>query len=412
MFQAIIAILILFSAAATDTDESFGFLPIREDATMFFWLMRAGNQTHDHSSFPLVIYLSGGPGEGSSGFANMLEIGPVDVDGRTRNSTWLKHANLLFFDNPVGCGYSYVREGGHYARNNSMIASDFISALQMFLTKHPEFRKIPSLMFGESYGGKMAATIAREINEQVRSGEMLFNLKAVALGDAWIDPMQTMKSWPDYLFGLSLVDDDEKRLLGQLISDVEQTLASGDGVGATRQWRQVEDQISSMTFGLDLEGVTDYSFIDVLAKPLTVRMNDRDMRSRLRIPDNVTWKRKATVADHLQDDYLTSTTHEVDYLLSRTNIQVIVYGGQFDGEVPMIATEGWINRLTWSGKDRLKSIQKNVLVTADDGTPLVFAKKSDSLSLYFMLAAGHFVPIDQPDASVKLLQHVLSLLEH
>ena len=74
-------------------------------------------------------------------------------------------------------------------------------------------------------------------------------------------------------------------------------------------------------------------------------MNDRDMRSRLRIPVNVTWKRDTDEAIYLLDDHLTSMTHEVDYLMSRTSIQVIVYGGQFDDEVPMIWDEKNKNQL-------------------------------------------------------------------
>lgn len=39
-----------------------------------------------------------------------------------RNTTWLQVANLLFIDNPVGTGYSYVDDVSKLATNNTQIA--------------------------------------------------------------------------------------------------------------------------------------------------------------------------------------------------------------------------------------------------------------------------------------------------
>lgn len=49
-------------------------------------------------------------------------------------------ANLLFVDNPVGAGYSYVTNDGAYTRNESQIADDLVALLSVFLTKLPEFQ--------------------------------------------------------------------------------------------------------------------------------------------------------------------------------------------------------------------------------------------------------------------------------
>ncbi|CAL5334638.1 unnamed protein product [Camellia sinensis] len=52
-----------------------------------------------------------GPHGGSGvGFGNFLEIKPLDVDLKLRNSTWLTKADLLFVDSPVGMGFSYVED--------------------------------------------------------------------------------------------------------------------------------------------------------------------------------------------------------------------------------------------------------------------------------------------------------------
>ena len=57
---------------------------------------------------PLVMWLQGGPGGSSTGYGNFEEIGPLDLNLEARDTTWIKEANVLFVDNPVGSGYSYV----------------------------------------------------------------------------------------------------------------------------------------------------------------------------------------------------------------------------------------------------------------------------------------------------------------
>lgn len=89
--------------------EAWGYVDVRKDAFMFWWLY--GAQTTDPTERlhkPLVMWFQGGPGASSTGYGNFEEIGPLDVNLEPRNTTWIKEANVLFVDNPVGCGYSFV----------------------------------------------------------------------------------------------------------------------------------------------------------------------------------------------------------------------------------------------------------------------------------------------------------------
>ena len=104
---------------------------------MFWWLMKSGE---DFRSKPLVIWLQGGPGGSGTGFGNFGEIGPRNVDLSPRNNTWLKYANLLFIDNPVGTGYSYVESNDLFTTNNTQIAQDLVVMLKSFLNSQPNFK--------------------------------------------------------------------------------------------------------------------------------------------------------------------------------------------------------------------------------------------------------------------------------
>ena len=88
-----------------------------------------------------VPFLSkGGPGGSSTGFGNFQEIGPQDVNLKERKTSWIKYANLLFIDNPVGTGYSYVTNSNAYATNNQQIANDLVELMKNFFKKLPQFQ--------------------------------------------------------------------------------------------------------------------------------------------------------------------------------------------------------------------------------------------------------------------------------
>lgn len=72
----------------------------------------------------------------------MMEIGPYrvkDVDTLVpNNGSWHEFANLLFVDNPVGAGFSYV-DTDSYLRELNEMADQFVIFLEKFFTLFPEY---------------------------------------------------------------------------------------------------------------------------------------------------------------------------------------------------------------------------------------------------------------------------------
>ena len=98
--------------------EDWNYVKVRENAFVFWWLY--GAKTSDPServNKPLIMWLQGGPGGSSTGFGNFEELGPLTVELKPRNTTWLQAANVLFVDNPVGSGYSYVTDKTAFTTN-------------------------------------------------------------------------------------------------------------------------------------------------------------------------------------------------------------------------------------------------------------------------------------------------------
>jgi serine carboxypeptidase 1 len=79
----------------------------------------------------------------------------------------VNHVNVLFIDNPVGTGFSYVDSSSAFTTTNAEIARDLVNFTRGFLEAHPEFKTVPLYIFSESYGGKMAAEYALALDKVI-----------------------------------------------------------------------------------------------------------------------------------------------------------------------------------------------------------------------------------------------------
>lgn len=167
---------------------------------MFWWLYYTTADVSHFSKRPLVIWLQGGPGGSSTGFGNFEELGPLNTNLEYRNHTWVKDVNVLFIDNPVGTGFSYVDSNSLLTKTNQEIADDLVAFMHKFYERIPEFEKVPLYILAESYGGKMTADFALTLNKAINNGQIKSNLVGVGLGDSWISPVETVLTWAPYLY--------------------------------------------------------------------------------------------------------------------------------------------------------------------------------------------------------------------
>ncbi|GFW67934.1 retinoid-inducible serine carboxypeptidase [Trichonephila clavipes] len=314
----IVVILLVFCftcvtlAGPVEKKEAWGYVNVRKDAHMFWWLYYT-DQTEDYTSYPLVIWLQGGPGSSSTGYGNFMEIGPLDVHLNPRNSTWLKKANLLFFDNPVGTGFSYVTNKSALARDNKQIAQDLTVALSSVLDTVPEFQKTPLYIFSESYGGKMTVDFALALTNAIKNKNITCNFKGIALGDSWISPLDSVYTWPNYLYMNSLLDKNEFTTVKNYAYKIKVSLMKGQFKEATAQFSEMQDLIGNLTNNVDWynilkdEGPAGNKSVNKLFKshplfkmfgrlvgpfhsdPLSDLMNGKIRQKLNDIPKNVTW---------------------------------------------------------------------------------------------------------------------------
>lgn len=108
--------LTVCAGASVIPDQAWGYVSVRPEAHMFWWLYGCSNASVVRDQQPLVVWLQvlltlspasplsqlrltslpfpqGGPGASSTGFGNFLEIGPLNLELKPRNTTWV-HASV------------------------------------------------------------------------------------------------------------------------------------------------------------------------------------------------------------------------------------------------------------------------------------------------------------------------------
>ena len=107
---------------------------------LFFWHFQ---NRHIANRQRTVIWLNGGPGCSSMDGA-LMEVGPYRLKDNEHlvynDGAWDEFANLLFIDNPVGTGFSYV-DTDSYLHELTEMANHMVIFLEKFFDMFPEYQE-------------------------------------------------------------------------------------------------------------------------------------------------------------------------------------------------------------------------------------------------------------------------------
>ncbi|KAH9618957.1 hypothetical protein KSS87_003862 [Heliosperma pusillum] len=377
VFVATLYLLVLLNGTiarhikSNDGLEEWGYVEVRPKAHMFWWLYKSPYRVEDpNKPWPTILWLQGGPGASGTGIGNFQEVGPLDTNLKPRNSTWLKKADLLFVDNPVGTGYSYVEDSKLVVKSDEEAGEDLTRLLIELYNKNVKLQKSPLYIVAESYGGKFAATFALAAHHAILAGKLKATLGGVALGDSWISPEDFVFSWAPLLKDLSRIDDEGFKQANSLAEVIKQQIKNGSYINATITWSELEGTIAGYSNSVDFYnflldssmdpvGSTSTTTNEALSQKLvfgrhsrylntlsTDISNDFDLddlmegpiKTKLKIiPHNVTWGGQSDlVFTALESDFMKPRIAEVDELLSE-GVSVTVYNGQVPLEQPCVA---------------------------------------------------------------------------
>uniref|UniRef100_A0A0D9Z8E9 Carboxypeptidase n=1 Tax=Oryza glumipatula TaxID=40148 RepID=A0A0D9Z8E9_9ORYZ len=363
-------------------------------------------------------------GASGVGLGNFLEVGPLDGDLKPRGSTWLQKADLIFVDNPVGTGYSYVEDDALLVTTDGEAAADLAALLRALAAKEiPTLQSSPLFLVAESYGGKYAATLGVSLARAIRAGGLKLTLAGVALGDSWISPEDFAMSYGPLLRQVSRLDSNGADSASKKAQVVKQRIASG-------QWKLAQYALSSMLTSIVASSghVDVYNFLldtgmdpvaagaaparsfppaysAYLDSKLSVGDSIRSVmngaiKEKLKIiPKDVVWEEQSyTVYNALINDFMKPRIQEVDELLSY-GVNVTVYNGQ-------TCMGDWLFCcfvMPWDGLKNFLSLPRQPLHCGSSEVTKGFVRSYKNLHFYWILGAGHFVPVDQPCIALDMI---------
>ncbi|KAM7196541.1 pheromone-processing carboxypeptidase KEX1 [Naviculisporaceae sp. PSN 640] len=177
------------------------------NGNLFFWHFQ---NKHIANKQRTVIWLNGGPGCSSEDGA-LMEIGPYRLkDDKTleyNEGAWNEFANVMFVDNPVGTGFSYV-DTDSYLHELDDMADQFITFLEKWFAIFPEYETDDLYIAGESYAGQHIPYIARHILARNKQAgiKTKWNLAGLLIGNGWISPREHYESYLQFAFSKKLIE--------------------------------------------------------------------------------------------------------------------------------------------------------------------------------------------------------------
>lgn len=385
---------------------------------MFWWLhYTIAEGISNPTERPLILWLQGGPGSSSTGFGNFEILGPMDLKLEKRDFTWIKSHNVLFVDNPVGTGYSYVDHKKFLSKTNQQVSRDLIELLRGFYEAQPEFKTVPLYIFGESYGGKMGIEFARDLYNEIKDGKIESNLIGVAMGDSWISPIDSTLSWAPYLLSLGFVDEDGYEKINKYAVRTKKAFDAGNFYQSSDLWYQTEVAVDQTTKGVDFYNVlvdiprsdseslkrkismepkqSAFELMVTRTRALKIEENDdvtprnlndlmrTDVHQALGLNDSIIFQSQAgAVFDILSGDFMKPVIDVVADALTNTTLKVIVYSGQLDLICSTPGTVQWVNNMNWYGRE---DYMKSPRVGLNSGNLLEGYKRTfDNFTMYWV----------------------------
>lgn len=428
----------------------------------YFWAFESRN---DPKTDPVVLWLNGGPG--CSSFTGLLmELGPCNaVDPATRDGkpgaeknpwAWNNNATMIFLDQPVGVGYSYVDWANKSrtdkppsrvfsAESAARDASAFLHLLAMHMGK--EIFKGDGDRFssfhiaGESYAGRYIPLLANQIVEDnkkiVKHPELNLAplpLASVLIGNGITSPQHQFPAYVEYTC-TDVSGADKPLLPKQTCKKMNESIptcltlvekcnrkskhsSSYDVLACQAASNYCEGALSSPYDSLerspyDWQHPSKYDEEDWVAAFL----NDASTKTALGVDGKGPGDKHDGVfvgcSDNVYANFAKTgdgsreSTWAVANILAN-DVRVLTYSGKRDFICNYVGNRAWSEALEWPGKEEYNKVElKPWFVGNRDEVKGGDFKNYGNLTYVIVDEAGHFVPHDKPQSALTMFNRWL-----
>ncbi|XVF46256.1 hypothetical protein PTKIN_Ptkin03bG0013200 [Pterospermum kingtungense] len=385
-------------------------LPHAKAARMFYLFFESRNSKDD----PVVIWLTGGPGC-SSELALFYENGPFHFSKNLsllwNDYGWDKASNILFVDQPTGTGFSYTTDDSDIRHDEKGVSNDLYDFLQEFFKQHPQYVKNDFYITGESYAGHYIPAFAARVHQGNKAKEGIqVNLKGLAIGNGLTDPEIQYQAYTDFALNTSLISHSDYVSINKLVPPCLQAIkscgsAGGDScVNAYGTCNEIFNEILSIAGNINYydirkqcEGSLCYDFSGV-----ETFLNEKTVREALGVGDIEFVSCSTEVYDAMITDWMRNFEVDIPGLLE-DGIKVLIYAGEYDLICNWLGNSNWVHAMQWSGQKDFEAAP--IVPFVVDGAEAGKLQGHGPLAFLKVHNAGHMVPMDQPKASLQMLQN-------
>ncbi|EED20240.1 pheromone processing carboxypeptidase KexA [Talaromyces stipitatus ATCC 10500] len=398
---------------------------------LFFWHFQ---NRHIANRQRTIIWLNGGPGCSSMDGA-LMEIGPYRVkDDHTlvyNNGSWDEFANLLFIDQPVGTGFSYVNTNS-FLHDLDHVSSHMVTFLDKWFAMFPEYESDDLYIAGESWAGQYIPHIARAIvarNKNIDSKQQPWVLKGLLIGNGWISPLDQYPATMQYAYAEGLVKEGSSTAtsLDAMNDACAQKLADPGSQNMIRigQCESVLDSLMRLTRTSEEECVNMY---DIRLKDASCGRTwppDLDPMTRYLQRTEV---RSALNLDREQTNSWTECNDQVGFNLRLENpgvpavhllpdliesgVKILLFSGDRDLICNHLGTEQLIHNMKWSGGTGFET-KPGVWAPRRDwtfeGDAAGYYQQARNLTYVLFYNASHMVPYDWPRRTRDMVDRFINV---
>ncbi|MEM7164998.1 MAG: hypothetical protein AAF581_06000 [Planctomycetota bacterium] len=260
------------------------------------------------------------------------------------------------------------------------------------------------LSFGESYAGHYIPELATEILDNAATDSPI-PLRGIGLGNAWVNPLVQQEFDADYAYAHGLIGLNEKQKADGYYADIVAAFARDPEEADSKSTVLINyiEAISQHFNPYDIRATQGYDY-----DPLIRYLRRDDVKSSLHVdPAAVPWAtRSSAIAANLKSNIQASRAELFPRLLA--NMRVLIYNGIYDMDCNFMGTDAWLSQIEWPRQRQFNECQR--LPWMDDKMKKLFGhlRLAGNLTQLLVLDAGHLVPMDQPEAALRLIEHFMA----
>lgn len=401
------------SKLGVDTVKQYsGYLDDEEnDKHLFYWFFESRN---DPKNDPVILWLNGGPGC-SSLTGLFLELGPSSIDKNIKlvnnPHSWNANASVIFLDQPVNVGYSY---SGSSVSNTIAAGKDVYALLTLFFKQFPEYAKQDFHIAGESYAGHYIPVFTSEILSHKKRN---INLKSVLIGNGLTDGLTQYEyykpmacgdgGWPAVLSESECqsMDNALPRCLS-LIQSCYDSESVWSCVPASiycnnamiGPYQKTGQNVYDVRSKCEDNSNLCYSALGYITEYLNQKVVMEELGAEVSNYDSCNFDINRNFL--FQGDWMQPFHRLVPGILEQ--IPVLIYAGDADFICNWLGNQAWTKALEWPGQKAFNKAGLNDLKLGG-GDKYGQVQSSGNLTFMRIFAAGHMVPLNQPEPSLDFV---------